>query len=154
MINGIHSGSRAGFSLLEIILVLLLIGIIGAFSVPLFSRVITATVTGAAEQQTAEEAYWAAARMTSLLGAAVDWDNLPDGSLKVGSFDRATSTTNYSTFVFNNGQITYGDVLFLDQVASFSAHYNETNHFFEVDVRLVDGNHPLISVDVFARNSL
>ncbi|MBC8205548.1 MAG: prepilin-type N-terminal cleavage/methylation domain-containing protein [Kiritimatiellaeota bacterium] len=152
MRKNFHSESRAGFSLLEIILVLLLIGIVGAGSAPLFSRVVVATVQGAVEQQTAEEAYWAAARMTSLLGVAVDGDASTPGQLRVGFFDVATSTTNYSTFAFLNGQITYNGVLFWDQVASFAAAFQDS--LFEIDVQLVDTNHPVISLDVFARNSL
>jgi len=112
------------------------------------------------QTMTAEEAYWAAARLTSLLGRAVDGDASTPQQLRVGIINTNTLTTNYSTFVFSNGQITYDDtsdnidngVLFLDQVQSFATDFK--NHLFEIDVRLVDANHPLISLDFFARNSL
>ena len=152
MRKNFHSESRAGFSLLEIILVLLLIGIVGAGSAPLFSKVIVATVQGAVEQQTAEEAYWAAARMTSILGMALSGDCPTPQQVTARIYDSATQTTNNVTFAFNNGQITYNGVLLWDQVAEFSADFQGS--LFEIDVRLVDTDHPVISLDIFARNSL
>ena len=142
---------RAGFSVLEIILVLLLIGIMGALATPLFSRVAIATVSGAVDQQAADEAYWAAARMTSILGIAVTGDASTANELEVGLYDSDASSTNYSTFAFADNQITLDGVLFWDDVASFSASYS--SKLFEVDIRLVDEDHPLVSLDGFARNA-
>ncbi|MBC8206663.1 MAG: prepilin-type N-terminal cleavage/methylation domain-containing protein [Kiritimatiellaeota bacterium] len=49
MSSGFHSASRAGFSLLEIILVLFLTGIVGSSLAPPFSRVVMATAQVAVE---------------------------------------------------------------------------------------------------------
>ena len=152
MRKNFYSESRAGFSLLEIILVLLLIGIIGAGSAPLFSKVVVATVQGAVEQQTGEEAYWAAARMTSILGRALSGDCPTPQQVTARVYDSDTQTTNDVTFAFSNGQIAYDGVLFWDQVASFTADFQDS--LFTINVQLVDTDHPVISLDVFARNSL
>lgn len=90
--------------------------------------------------------------MTTLLGLAVTADTSVPQQLTIGLYDPNTSTTNLSTLAFSNGQITYDGVLFWDQVNAFDSSFS--NHLFHVGIRLVDANHPTISLDVFARNTL
>lgn len=146
--SGLRTPNRAGFSMLEIIVVLLLVGIVGALSLPLFSKVMMATVSGAADQQTAEEAYWAAARMTSIFGQAANQVDSSDSTTVT-----AQSEDGDQTFSFNKdtNQITLNDVLFLDQVHYFKASY--TKPLFKIEIQLVDGKHPINSIDVFARGA-
>lgn len=138
--------------MLEIILVLVLIGIVGAFSVSIFSKVVASAAQGSMEQQMAEEAYWAETRMVSILGMAVSGSCPTPGQITAGMYDFATDSTNEVNFTFNNGQVLYNGVLLWDRVNSFSASFED--HLFSIDIRLEDAGHPALSLDIFARNSL
>jgi prepilin-type N-terminal cleavage/methylation domain-containing protein len=138
--------SRAGFSVVEIIVVLVIIGLMSALTAPILGKVLRGTVAGATEQQTAEEAYWATARMTSLLGTAVSNNTSNPQQLNFW----LPNATGKNSFILDGNQIKLNGEVFWDNIDAFSATY--ANSLFEIDIRLVDASHPLISLDIFARN--
>ena len=144
----------SGFSLLEMIMVLLLIGLLGALTAPVFVTVLRGAVSGTVEQQSADEAYWAASRMTSIIRRAVSADT---SDPQAPSFDLielsgGSVETNSYSFVFSNGQIMYDGILFWDDVHAFSSSYNDG--LFQADIQLVDADHPVISLKIHVRNAL
>lgn len=137
-----------GFSLLEIIMVLLLIGIIGVLTAPILTTVLKGTIMGTAEQQSAEEAYWAAARLTSLIGSAYDVNSSNPQSPEI-AVEISGGVTNWHTLAFANNQITYEGNLLWDNINNFTYSFN--NNRFHADIQLVDGAHPVIPIDIYVR---
>jgi prepilin-type N-terminal cleavage/methylation domain-containing protein len=142
------SGYDAGFSMLELILVLIILGIVGVLSGPIIAPILRGTVQGGVEQQTAEEAYWAAARLTSIASKAIDLQLPTAQQLQIQLYDNGAS--NWHTFAFSDGQLTYDGTLFWDHLHHFSA---ETNPgLISLNVQLVDAQHPTINLDIHTRN--
>jgi len=144
-----------GFSLLEIIMVLMLIGLVGVLTVPLLGTVLRGAVMGGVEQQTAEEAYWASARMTSVVGLAVDVDDSSPTEPKFGLSDVAADSTNWVSFIYEGDTIFYVEnnakTFFWGDVSSFNSSY--ADGLFQADIQLVDTAHPTISLDIHVRNA-
>ncbi len=125
----IAKNKKSGFTLIEMVVTLILVGIIAAFAGMWIVSVTNGYIQARASAETAQKAQLAFARLTKEFSAikSVDSESTTDSQITFTRWDEEISANVTQTVALNGNLLKIGDNTLADNISSFKLSYCDTN---------------------------